>query len=329
MAKDRVIITGITGQDGSYLSELLLEMGYEVHGVMRRSSWPNTARIDHIFDPEKTDFIHYGDLAEGIDKLLYELQPVQVYNLAAQSHVRISFDIPQYTLDINALGPLRILEGIRRVGLSSKTRFYQASSSELYGLTPPPQNELTVMKPSSPYGAAKLAAFHLTRIYRDGYNMFSSNGVLFNHESPRRGVNFVTRKITRLACKIKLGLLDQIHLGNLEAKRDWGHSRDFMKAIIKILHHDVPDDFVISTGIMYSVREFAEKVFSYLDLDFYKFLVTDDRYRRPVEVPALCGDSTKAREVLGWEPEVSFDSLVKEMVDYDMEEAKRVVKSNS
>lgn len=221
------IITGVTGQDGSYLSELLLEKGYDVHGVIRRSSLPNTSRIDHIFDPEVTGKLHYGDLTEGIDHLLYILQPDVVFDLGAMSHVKISFDVPVSTMEMNAIGPLKILEGIRKVGLTKKTRYYRASSSEMFGLTPPPQNENTIMKPSSPYGCAKLAAYHLTRIYRDGYGMFASNGILFNHESPRRGVNFVTKKITRIACRIKLGLEKEIHLGNLEALRDWGHSRDY------------------------------------------------------------------------------------------------------
>jgi GDPmannose 4,6-dehydratase len=319
MAKDRALILGISGQDGSYLSEILLDDGMEVHGVIRRSSTPNTGRIDHIFDPENYNYLHYGDLTEGIELLLYELKPKYIFNLAAQSHVRISFEVPISTLEINALGPLRVLEAVRRTGLEKKTRFYQASSSEMFGLAPPPQDENTPMIPASPYGAAKLCAYNLTRIYRDGYGIFASNGILFNHESPRRGVNFVTKKITRLACKIKKGLLNEIHLGNLEAKRDWGHSRDYCQAIYKILQHHSPDDFVISTGEAHTVREFAEKIFEYLDLDFYKYLVSDDRYRRPIEVPFLMGDSTKARTILGWEPKVSFEELVKEMVDYDME----------
>ncbi len=329
MGKEIALITGINGQDGSYLSEILLEKGYEVHGVIRRSSWPNTGRIDHIFDPEKYDFIHYGDLAQGLDNLLYDLQPTLVINLGAQSHVRVSFDVPEYTADINALGPLRILEGIRKVGLTKKTRYYNAASSEMFGLTPPPQNENTIMYPASPYGVAKLFSYNITRVYRQSYSMFASNGILFNHESPRRGVNFVTRKITRLAAKIKLGVLSEIHLGNLEAKRDWGHSRCYMDAVYRILHHTEPDDFVISTGEAYTVREFAEKVFNYLELDFYKYLVNDDRYRRPVEVPYLLGDSTKARTVLGWEPKVSFDELVKEMVDHDYQEELRAIQNNS
>lgn len=320
----KCLITGITGQDGSYLSELLLSKGYEVHGVIRRSSYPNTQRIDKTFDPESKQFIHYGDLSNGLDDLLYELQPDEVYNLAAMSHVRISFDVPVYSLDVNATGVCRILEGIRRI--CPKAKYYQASSSEMFGVTPPPQNETTLFHPVSPYGCAKLAAYWLTRCYRDGYKMFACNGILFNHESPRRGVNFVTRKITRLACKIKLGLLDKIELGNLEAKRDWGHSKDYMNAIWMIMQHSEPDDFVVSTGEAFSVREFAERVFAYLGLDFYKYLVNNDIYKRPVEVPYLLGDSTKIRTVLGWKPEYNIDSLVKDMVDNDMIEIQKELK---
>jgi GDPmannose 4,6-dehydratase len=315
---ERILITGITGQDGSYLSELLLDKGYEVHGVVRRSSFPNTGRIDSVFDPESTQYIHYGDLDNGLDQLLHDLQPVCVYNLGAQSHVRISFDIPEYTCNTNALGPLRILESIKRLGLIKKTRFYQASSSEMFGLTPPPQNENSPFQPASPYGCAKIFGYNITKVYRQGYGIFASNGILFNHESYRRGVNFVTRKITRLACKIKRGELKNIHLGNLDAKRDWGHSKDYVRAMFLIMTHNEPDDFVISTGEAHTVREFAEGVFEYLNLDFYKYLITDDRYRRPVEVPYLCGDSTKARTVLGWEPIITFEELVKEMVDNDL-----------
>ena len=318
MSKKIALITGITGQDGSYLSELLLSKDYEVHGVIRRSSLSNTDRIDNVFDPESRKFIHYGDLSEGLDHIIYELQPDEIYNLAAMSHVRISFDIPTYTLDINAIGVLRILESIRKLELAKKTKFYQASSSEMFGLTPPPQNENTLMMPASPYGSAKLAAYHLTKIYRQGYGMFASNGILFNHESPRRGVNFVTRKITRIASRIKLGIEDHITLGNLDAKRDWGFSGDYMEAIYMILQHSEPDDFVVSTGEAYSVREFLEGVFNYLELDPYKYLKTNDVYTRPVEVPHLCGDSTKIKNILNWKPKVGFKELVKMMVDSDM-----------
>ena len=318
----RALILGITGQDGSYLSELLLKKGYEVHGMIRRSSFPNTQRIDHIFDPEEKGYLHYGDLSEGIDGLLYQIQPDEIYNLAAMSHVRISFDTPVYTLDINATGPCRVLEGIRKVGLTHKTKYYQASSSEMFGITPPPQNEDTEFAPVSPYGCAKLAAYHLTKCYRRGYNMFACNGILFNHESERRGVNFVTRKITRIACKIKLGLLDKIELGNLEAERDWGHSEDYMKAVYLIMQHNVPDDFVVATGETFTVRKFAEDVFQFLGLDFYKYLEHNDVYNRPVEVPQLMGDATYIKETLGWEPSIDFETLIRRMVNSDMKELK-------
>jgi len=319
----KAIITGINGQDGSYLSELLLSKGYEVHGIIRRSSSPNTQRIDNIFNPQEKGYIHYGDLSEGIDHLLHDIRPDEVYNLAAMSHVRISFDIPIYTLDINATGVCKILEGIKKLGLEKHTKFYQASSSEMYGATPGPQNEETIFHPVSPYGCAKLAAYFLTKSYRIGYNMFAANGILFNHESPRRGVNFVTRKITRLAAKIKLGQLDCIELGNLDAKRDWGFSGDYMEAIHMILQHEKPDDFVISTGEVHTVREFAEAVFEYLDLDFYKYLRYNSIYERPVEVPYLLGDATKARTILNWKPKTTFKQLVKMMVDNDLAEEKK------
>ncbi len=319
--RKKALLLGINGQDSSYLAEILLEKGYEVHGTIRRSSYPNTQRIDSLFDPEDKRFIHYADLSEGIDNLLISLMPDEIYGLAAMSHVRISFDIPVYTLDINATGVCRILEGIRKI--CPKAKYYQASSSEMFGLTPPPQNEETSFRPASPYGVSKVAAYWLTRIYREGYGLFACNGILHNHESPRRGVNFVTRKITRIASMIKLGLKQDIHLGNLEAKRDWGFSKDYMEAIWMIMQHDHPDDFVVSTGEAHTVREFAEEVFKYLDLDFYKYLVNDDQYKRPVEVPYLLGDSTKIRKELGWEPKTSFKELVKMMVDNDMAEIKK------
>lgn len=325
----KAIILGITGQDGSYLSELLLNKGYEVHGVIRRSSFPNTQRIDHIFDPQSKTYLHYGDLANGIDSLLYDIKPDEIYNLAAMSHVRISFDVPVYTFDINATGVCRILEGIRTTGLSNKTRFYQASSSEMFGVTPPPQSEDTKFSPVSPYGIAKMAAFYLTKCYRDGYKMFASNGILFNHESERRGVNFVTRKITQTAAKIKLGIVDKIELGNLDAKRDWGHSKDYMNAVYLIMQHGVPDDFVISTGEAHTVREFAEAVFEYFGLDFYKYLVTNNIYTRPVEVPYLLGNSDKARKILGWQPQIDFNRLVKMMCDNDLELEKNAIRNYS
>lgn len=322
MAK-KALITGITGQDGSYLAELLLSKGYEVHGIIRRASLINTKRIDHLIDAEDKRYLHYGDLADGIDTLLYEIQPDEIYNIGSMSHVRISFDIPVYTGDITGLGVVRILEGIRKMGLVKKTKFYQASSSEMFGITPPPQKEDTPFQPVSPYGCAKLYGYWITKSYRSGYGMFASNGILFNHESPRRGENFVTRKITRAAVRIKLGMLDKITLGNLDAVRDWGFAGDYVDAIWRILQHEVPEDFVISTGETHTVREFLEEVFSYLGLDPWKYVVTNDTFKRPNEVPALCGDSSKARKLLGWEPKYNFKSLVKLMVDEDYEEARK------
>lgn len=318
----KALILGITGQDGSYLSELLLKEGYEVHGVVRRASTINTSRIDHMFDPDSKAFIHFGDLSEGIDSLLYSIQPDEVYNLGAMSHVRVSFDQPVYTGDINALGVTRILEALRKLDMK-KTRYYQASSSEMFGISPAPQNENTPMLPVSPYGIAKLYAYHMTRAYRTGYHMFASNGILFNHESERRGETFVTRKITRAACRIKLGLQGKIILGNLSALRDWGHSADYMSCIHKILQHDVPDDFVVATGFYHTVEEFLKEVFEYLDMDYTKHLIYSSHYERPNEVPELRGDSSKSRKILNWEPKIMFKDLVKLMVDNDMKEAQR------
>ncbi len=312
----KALITGITGQDGSYLAELLLSKGYEVHGVIRRSSTLNTGRIDTIFDPEDKRFIHYGDLADGIDDLLYSIQPDEIYNMASMSHVMVSFAIPTYTADITGLGCLRILEGIRKLGLNA--RFYQASSSEMFGTTPPPQNEHSPFNPVSPYGCSKLFAYHITKTYRTGYGIFACNGILFNHESERRGERFVTRKITRGAVRIKLGLQDKIKLGNLDAVRDWGHSRDYMRAIHMIMQQEKPGDYVVATGQCYTVRDFVNTVFNYLGMDWKKYVVSDDSYRRPNEVPELRGDASKIR-TLGWEPEVTFEQLVKLMVDNDME----------
>jgi len=322
----KALITGITGQDGSYLAEILLEKGYEVHGVVRRASLVNTKRIDHIFEPESKQYLHYGDLADGIDSLLYEIQPDEVYNIGSMSHVRISFDIPIYTGDITGLAVTRILEGIRKMGLAKKTRFYQASSSEMFGITPPPQDENSPFRPVSPYGCAKLYGYWITKAYRTGYDMFASNGILFNHESPRRGENFVTRKVTRAACRIKLGLQDKLVLGNLDAMRDWGYAKDYMEAVYLILQQDNPDDFVISTGEYHSVRQFVDKVFSYLGLDVTKHITNSDMFRRPNEVPALLGNSVKARRVLNWHPKVGFDELVKMMVDSDMKELSNEIK---
>jgi len=318
----KALITGITGQDGSYLSELLLSEGYDVYGVIRRASTINTSRIDDIFAPDDKKHIMFGDLADGIDDILYSIQPDEVYNMASMSHVKVSFEIPVYTADITGIGALRILEGIRKLNLKH-TKFYQASSSEMFGITPPPQNENSPFNPVSPYGCAKLLAYHATRTYRLGYNIFASNGILFNHESERRGMTFVTRKITRGACRIKLGLQDKLTLGNLDALRDWGHSRDYMKAVHLILQHDKPDDFVVATGIYHTVKEFVSAVFAYLDMDWKEFILSDDKYKRPNEVPALQGDATKIRNTLKWKPEIDFKMLVKLMVDHDLEEAKK------
>jgi GDPmannose 4,6-dehydratase len=313
------LITGATGQDSSYLSELLLSKGYDVYGTIRRSSTSNTERIDHIFHPDLKGKLFYADLYDGIDTLLYEIKPDEVYNLAAMSHVRISFDIPIYTGSINGVGVTRILEGIRKLKLD--TKFYQASSSEMFGTTPAPQNENSPFNPVSPYGCAKLYAYHIVRSYRTGYKMFACNGILFNHESERRGINFVTRKITKAAARIKLGLQTQIKLGNLDAIRDWGHAKDYMEAVWMIMQYDKPGDWVVSSGISYTVRQFFEDVFEYFELDPYKYLILDNSYIRPNEVPELCGDSTKIRKMLNWKPKIDYNMLVKLMCDNDLKEA--------
>jgi len=316
-------ITGITGQDGSYLAEFLLDKGYEVHGLIRRSSTFNTDRIDHLYkdfhDPDARMYLHYGDLSVSshLVKLLYDIQPDEIYHLGAQSHVRVSFDIPEYTGDVTGLGTLRMLEAIRKTGI--QTKFYQASSSEMFGTAPPPQSEKTPFEPQSPYAAAKVYAYYMVRNYRKAYNIFAANGILFNHESPRRGETFVTRKITRAAARIKLGLQDKLYLGNLEAKRDWGFAGDFVEAMWLILQEEEPNDFVIATGTSHSVREFAEKVFQKLGLDYTQYVEIDRRYFRPAEVDVLLGDSTKAQEQLGWEPNVSFDQLIDMMIKSDLE----------
>jgi len=323
----RALITGITGQDGSYLAEFLLSKGYEVHGLIRRASTFNTDRIDHLYkdfhDPSARVFLHYGDLSVSgqLTDLLHAVRPDEVYNLGAQSHVRVSFDMPEYTGDITGLGTLRLLEAIRKSGI--KTRFYQASSSEMFGAAPPPQNEGTPFQPQSPYGAAKVYAYYMVKNYRNAYKLFSCNGILFNHESPRRGETFVTRKITRAATRIKLGLQQKLYLGNMEAKRDWGFAGDYVEAMYLMLQHEQPDDYVIATGETYSVREFVERVFQKLDMDYRDYLEIDSKYFRPTEVDVLLGDSTKARKVLHWEPKVSFDQLVDMMVEADMELAEK------
>jgi GDPmannose 4,6-dehydratase len=318
----RALITGISGQDGSYLAELLLEKGYEVHGIIRRSSSFNTGRIDHLYhDPHEEGvrlFTHYGDLADpvALTKVLYEVRPDEIYHLGAQSHVRVSFEIPQYTFDVTGGGTLRLLEAVRQSQV--ECRFYQASSSEMFGAAPPPQSETTPFHPRSPYAVSKVAAFWAAVNYREAYGMFISNGILFNHESPRRGETFVTRKITRAVAMIKAGLQDKLYLGNLDAKRDWGYAVDFVEAMWLMMRAEGPDDFVVATGETHSVREFAEAAFDRVDLDWERYIEVDPRYFRPSEVDVLLGDSTKARERLGWEPKVKFDELVKIMVDADV-----------
>jgi GDPmannose 4,6-dehydratase len=326
----KALITGITGQDGSYLAEHLLSKGYEVHGVIRRASTFNTSRIDHLYrDPQVYGvnlFLHYGDLADSVQmvKLLYELEPDEVYNLGAQSHVRVSFDIPEYTGDVDGLGAQRILEAIREAGLVKKVRYYQASSSEMFGkVQQVPQVETTPFWPRSPYGCAKVYAYWLTVNYRESYGLHASNGILFNHESPRRGETFVTRKITRAATRIKLGLQDSLYLGNLEARRDWGYAKEYVEMMWLMLQQDRPDDFVVATNETHSVREFCEATFGELDLDWKSHVKHDDRYERPAEVELLIGDPAKARRQLGWEPKVFFKDLVKIMVASDLELAKR------
>lgn len=314
------LITGITGQDSSYLAELLITKGYRVVGLQRRTSTITTSRIDHMLESGEIE-TYYGDLADAnsIVRLLVKYKPDEIYSIGSQSHVRVSFDVPIYTAQVTGIAPLMILEALRTLDMKG-VKFYQASSSEMFGISPPPQNENTPMLPQSPYGCAKLMAYHLTRAYRTGYGMFACNGILFNHESPRRSINFVTQKICHEAAKIKLGLVNEIRLGNLDAKRDWGHSKDYVRAIWMIMQHSVPDDFVISTQEQYSVKEFAELVFKKLGLDFYDFVKFDSQYLRPNEVPSLCGDSTKARTILGWKPEINFEQLVELMISKAMEE---------
>jgi len=317
------LITGITGQDGSYLAELLLAKGYKVHGLIRRASSFNTGRIDHLYvdphEPEARFFLHYGDLSDSgqSSHLIYNIRPDEIYHLAAQSHVRVSFDMPEYTGDATGLGTTRLLEALRRSGI--KAKFYQASSSELFGSSPPPQNETTPLQPRSPYAAAKLYAFWMVRNYRDAYGLFAVNGILFNHESPRRGETFVTRKITRAVARIKLGLQKKLYLGNLEARRDWGYAPDYVEAMWLMLQQEQPEDFVIATGEAHSVREFLEEAFSYQDLDWREYVEIDPKYFRPTEVDYLLGDARKARERLGWQPRVSFPELVRIMVDADLQ----------
>lgn len=317
------LITGITGQDGSYLSEHLLARGYEVHGVMRRASTITTERIDHIFNPDSRVSVHYGDVTDGpnMSNLIHEIKPDVIFNLAAQSHVWVSFKQPKYTQEVNAGGVITLLEIIRQAEktIGKQIRFYQASSSEMFGTTLPPQSESSVFSPASPYGCAKLYGYWITRTYRDSYGLFCSNGILFNHESPRRGKTFVTKKISRGAARIKLGLQSKLELGNLDALRDWGHSKDYTRAMIMIMEHDKADDFVVSTGEYHTVREFVERVFNWHGLNWKDYVVIQEELKRPNEVPALLGVSDKIRNVLGWKPEYSFDDLINEMCEYDLQ----------
>ena len=331
----KALITGITGQDGSYLVELLLAKGYEIWGIMRRSSSFHTGRIDHLYkDPHEKPKLRlvYGDLTDGsnLSTIINDIRPDEIYNLGAQSHVRVSFDMPIFTVNTDALGTLRLLEAIRST--DKKIKFYQASSSEMYGkVVETPQTEKTPFYPRSPYACAKVYSFWQTVNYREAYDMFACNGILFNHESPRRGETFVTRKITRAATRIKLGLQEKLYLGNLDAKRDWGYAGDYVEAIWLMLQQDKPDDFVIATEQTHSVREFVEEVFQYLDLDWEKYVEIDERYFRPSEVDLLLGDASKARKILKWEPKVTFKQLARMMTDADMKIAEntKVIKEHN
>jgi GDPmannose 4,6-dehydratase len=327
----RALITGITGQDGSYLCELLLGKGYEVHGIVRRASTFNTERIEHLYrDPHEKGtrlLLHYGDVGDGtgLRRILEKVRPDEVYNLAAQSHVRVSFDQPEYTADAVATGTLRLLEALRDYGVVSgkSVRFYQASSSEMYGAAPPPQSEATAFYPRSPYAVSKVAAHWYSVNYREAYGMFIASGILFNHESPRRGETFVSRKVTRAVARIKLGLQEKLYMGNLDARRDWGFAGDYVEAMWRMLQADKPGDYVVATGEAHSVRELLDVAFAHLGLDWKKHVEVDPRYFRPSEVDHLCGDPSKARKELGWEPKVRFEGLVKMMVDHDLELARQ------
>ncbi len=329
----RALITGVTGQDGSYLAELLLEKGYDVHGLIRRASTFNTGRVEHLYtDPHVEGakfFLHYGDLTDGsrLVTLLDKIRPDEVYHLAAQSHVRVSFDEPEFTGDTTGIGTTRILEAIRMIGL--ECRFYQASSSEMFGATPPPQNELTPFWPRSPYGTAKVYGYWMARNYREAYGMFAVNGILFNHESPRRGETFVTRKITRAVARIKSGLDEDLYLGNLDAVRDWGYAKEYVEAMWLMLQVNEPSDYVVATGIAYTVKDFVQIAFDHVGLDWEKYVKFDDRYLRPSEVDALIGDASKAAELLGWKPKTLTPELAKLMVDADYELAIAAVRSRS
>ena len=326
----KALITGLTGQDGSYLTEILLQKGYEVHGIIRRSSSFNTERIDHLYtDPHISHsqlFLHYGDLADSVNlvKLLYELQPDEIYNLGAQSHVRVSFDIPEYTGDVTGVGTVRILEAIREAGMVKKVRFYQASSSEMFGKAHEvPQTETTPFWPRSPYACAKVYSYWLTVNYRESYGLYACNGILFNHESPRRGETFVTRKITRAATRIKMGLQDKLYLGNLDAKRDWGYAKEYCEGMWLMLQQDNPDDFVLATKDTHSVKEFCQETFALLNMDYEEYVEYDKRYERPAEAELLIGDPAKAKKQLDWEPKTDFKGLVRIMVETDLQLAKK------
>jgi GDPmannose 4,6-dehydratase len=329
----KALITGITGQDGSYLAELLLSKDYEVHGIIRRASVFNTERIDHLYqDPHVNGvklFLHYGDIADSTNliKLLYRVQPDEIYHLAAQSHVRVSFDIPEYTGDVTGIGTIRILEAIRECGLKSK--FYQASSSEMFGkVQEVPQRETTPFYPRSPYGAAKLYAYWVTVNYRESYDMFACNGILFNHESPRRGETFVTRKVTRAAARIKHGVDDKLYLGNLDARRDWGYAKEYVEAMWLMLQQEQADDYVIATGETHSIRDLLDEAFGYIGLDWKEHVDIDARYYRPAEVDLLIGDASKAKRKLGWEPKIRFKELVQLMMDADTAIAEKEAYAN-
>jgi len=319
----RALITGVTGQDGSYLAELLLNKGYEVHGLIRRSSTFNTSRIEHLYkDPHEKGnkfHLHYGDITDGVGiaNLIRELEPNEIYNLAAQSHVKVSFEMPDFTAQVDAIGTIRILEAIRAAKIN--TKFYQASTSELYGSTPPPQSELSSFAPRSPYAAAKLYSYWVVRNYREAYGLHATNGILFNHESPRRGETFVTRKITMAAAKIKLGLQEKLYLGNLDTTRDWGYAPEYVESMWLMLQQDNPDDFVVATGVGATVRDFCEVAFSKLDLDYKDFVITEDRYIRPTEVDALVGDPSKIKKILGWEAKTHWKELAGIMIDADFQ----------
>ena len=326
MSKKIAFITGITGQDGSYLTELLLEKGYEVHGLIRRSSSFNTGRIDHIYqDPHSANpklILHYGDLTDGVNmtNLIREIQPTEVYNLGAQSHVQVSFTMPQYTAQVDAVGAVALLESIRASGI--KCRFYQASTSELYGSTPPPQNEDSVFRPRSPYASAKLMAYWSTVNYREAYGVHATNGILFNHESPRRGETFVTRKITRAVAKIATGSKDKLYLGNLDAVRDWGYAKEYVESMWLMLQQDKPGDYVVATGIGATVKDFAQAAFEHVGLNYKDHIELDKRYVRPTEVDALIGDPSKVEKVLGWKAKTNWKELAKLMVDADIDKVK-------